>query len=124
MSNWSEGDGRWLVLAELVDGGDRYQDLHEALGGISYKVLTDTLRRAERNGLIGRRLDPGTRRDRHPLRPHRAGRSLDEPLDGLTRWIDANWELVVAAAATGMPVARESDCWASCPFLAVRPLTI
>jgi DNA-binding PadR family transcriptional regulator len=27
--------------------------------GISYKVLTDTLRRAERDGLITRHLDPG-----------------------------------------------------------------
>ena len=43
-------DGRWslAVLAELQDGGRRYQELDEALDGISHKVLTDTLRRAER----------------------------------------------------------------------------
>ena len=50
---------RWTlsVLAKLNDGGLRYQDLHDALDGISYKVLTETLRRAERDGLIARHLD-------------------------------------------------------------------
>jgi len=53
--------GRWTLalLAELSKGGHRYQDLHDALDGISFKVLTDTLRRAERDGLISRHLDPG-----------------------------------------------------------------
>jgi DNA-binding HxlR family transcriptional regulator len=39
--------GRWTlgVLAQLGDGGRRYQELHDALDGISHKVLTDTLRR-------------------------------------------------------------------------------
>ncbi len=48
--------GRWTlaVLAELAEGGLRYQDLHDALDGISYKVLTETLRGAERDGLIAR----------------------------------------------------------------------
>jgi len=51
--------GRWTqtVLTELIHGGRRYQDLHDAIDGISHKVLTDTLRRAERNGLIIRHLD-------------------------------------------------------------------
>jgi HxlR-like helix-turn-helix len=45
--------GRWTIalLAELSERGRRYQDLHEALDGISNKVLTDTLQRAERDGL-------------------------------------------------------------------------
>ncbi|MDA8284471.1 MAG: winged helix-turn-helix transcriptional regulator [Actinomycetota bacterium] len=53
--------GRWTlaVVAELEKGGRRSQDLHDALGGVFYKVLTDTLRRAERDGLISRRLDEG-----------------------------------------------------------------
>jgi DNA-binding HxlR family transcriptional regulator len=51
--------GRWTltVLAELAFSGRRYQDLHDALDGIAHKVLTDTLRRAERDGLITRHLD-------------------------------------------------------------------
>jgi DNA-binding HxlR family transcriptional regulator len=46
-----------LILAELSHEGRRYQDLHEALDGVSYKVLTETLRRAERDGLVARGLD-------------------------------------------------------------------
>ena len=38
------------VLSELITGGRRYQDFHDALDGISYKVLTEALRRAERDG--------------------------------------------------------------------------
>jgi hypothetical protein len=46
------------VLAELRDRGSRYQELTDALDDISHKVLTDTLRRAERDGLIVRHVDP------------------------------------------------------------------
>ena len=53
--------GRWTpgVLGELAAGGLRFQDLHDVLDGVSYKVLTDTLRRAECDGLIRRHLDSG-----------------------------------------------------------------
>jgi hypothetical protein len=49
-------DGRWTVavLTELQDGGRRYQELDH----VSHKVLTDTLRRLERYGLVVRHLDP------------------------------------------------------------------
>lgn len=55
------------VLAELLGQGHRYQDLYDALDGICYKVLTETLRRAEREGLIARarsRQPVSTRDDR------------------------------------------------------------
>jgi DNA-binding HxlR family transcriptional regulator len=50
---------RWTlaVLAGLLERGRRYQDLHDALDDISYKVLTETLRRAERDGLVAGHLD-------------------------------------------------------------------
>jgi DNA-binding HxlR family transcriptional regulator len=53
--------GRWTynVPGELSEGGRRYQDLHDALGGISHKVLTYTLRRAELDGLVMRHVDAG-----------------------------------------------------------------
>ena len=52
--------GRWTlaVLAQLADGGRRYQNLDDALEGVSHKVLTETLRRAERDGLISRHEPP------------------------------------------------------------------
>ena len=85
------------MLAELADHGRRYQDLHDSLQGISHKVLTDTLRRAERDGLISRTLDTG-RVDTSTLYELTAlGRSLDEPLAALGQWVDTKWDLVDAA---------------------------
>jgi DNA-binding HxlR family transcriptional regulator len=85
------------MLAELATGGRRYQDLHDALDGISHKVLTDTLRRAERNGLITRHVDAGRMDTATLYMLTDLGRSLDEPLGALGRWVDVNWDLVEAA---------------------------
>ena len=93
-SVWS--GGRWTV-AELADHGRRYQDLLDSLEGISHKVLADTLRRAERDGLISRTLNP-RRVDTATLYELTAhGRSLDEPLAALGQRVDAKWDLVDAA---------------------------
>ena len=43
----------------LAGGGRRYQDLDDALDGVSHKVLADILARAERDGLVVHHLDPG-----------------------------------------------------------------
>ena len=91
--------GRWtlMLLAELAAGGGRYQDLHDRLNGISHKVLTDTLRRAERDGLIRRHLDSGRTDTANLYELTDLGRSLEEPLAALGRWVDANWDQVEAA---------------------------
>lgn len=92
-------DGRWTlgVLAELVNGGRRYQDLHDALDGISYKMLTETLRRAERDGLVARHLDPGRIETATLYELTDLGRSLDVPLAAMAEWADRNWQSVEAA---------------------------
>ena len=86
-----------MVLAELAAGGLRYQDLHDVVDGVSHKVLTDTLRRAERDGLIRRHLDSERTGTATLYELTDLGRSLDEPLAALGRWVDVNWELVEAA---------------------------
>jgi hypothetical protein len=67
-------------VSELARGGRRYQDLQDALDGISYKVLAETLRRTERDDLIARHLDAG-RVERTTLCEHTgtgfAGRAAD-----------------------------------------------
>ena len=91
--------GRWTlpILAELAQEGRRYQDLHDALEGISYKVLTETLRRAERDGLIVRHLD-GERIETATLyQLTDLGRSLDVPLATMAEWADHNWQTVETA---------------------------
>jgi DNA-binding HxlR family transcriptional regulator len=91
--------GRWTlnVLAELSERGRRYQDLHDALGGISHKVLTDTLRRAERDGLVMRHVDAERVETATLYRLTDLGRSLDEPLVALDRWTASYWHQVEAA---------------------------
>jgi DNA-binding HxlR family transcriptional regulator len=91
--------GRWtlMVLAELAAGGLRFQNLHDVVDGVSPKVLTDTLRRAERDGLIRRHLDSGRMGTATLYELTDLGRSLDEPLAELGRWVEANWDSVEAA---------------------------
>ena len=91
--------GRWTlaVLSELSRAGRRYQDLHEALDGISYKVLTETLRRAERDGLIGRHLDPCRVETATLYELTDLGQSLDAPFVAMAEWANANWHAVEAA---------------------------
>jgi DNA-binding HxlR family transcriptional regulator len=102
--------GRWTlaVLGQLVDGGRRYQDLYDALDGISYKMLTDTLRRAERDGLIVRHLDGGRIETATLYELTDLGGSLDVPLAAMTEWADANWQTVEAARRHWGRLRRES----------------
>jgi DNA-binding HxlR family transcriptional regulator len=91
--------GRWTlaVLAQLADGGRRYQELHDALNGISHKVLTDTLRRAERDGLVTRHLDAARVETATRYTLTDLGISIDEPLAALDRWADSHWHQVETA---------------------------
>jgi len=76
-----------VVLAALRSGPRRRRELRAAIGGISDKVLTETLRRLLGNGLIERRA--------HAEAPPRVdyrltdlGRSLVEgPMAALGRWV-------------------------------------
>ncbi|NUR57567.1 MAG: helix-turn-helix transcriptional regulator, partial [Catenulispora sp.] len=52
--------GKWvtLTLAALEHGPQRYNALRRRIAGISPKMLTQTLRTLERDGLIGRTVTP------------------------------------------------------------------
>lgn len=99
LSNFLLDAGRWtlMVLAELLDGGRRYQDLHDSLEGIAHKVLTDTLRRAERDGLITRHLDDEHIQTATLYELTDLGKSLNAPLAAFDRWVEVNWEHVEGA---------------------------
>jgi DNA-binding HxlR family transcriptional regulator len=47
-----------LVLNALSDGPKRYSDLGRIVSGVSQKMLTQTLRNLERDGLVTRTLTP------------------------------------------------------------------
>jgi DNA-binding HxlR family transcriptional regulator len=91
--------GRWTltVVAQLRTRGRRYQELHDAIDGVAHKVLTETLRRTERDGLIARHLDAEHVETATLYELTDLGRSLDEPLAGFSHWVEANWEQVEAA---------------------------
>ena len=90
---------RWVlpVLAQLAVGGMRYQDLHDAIHGVSYKVLTETLRRAERDGLITRHLDDERIETTTLYELTDLGRSLGRPLAALAEWAEINGRAVETA---------------------------
>jgi DNA-binding HxlR family transcriptional regulator len=53
--------GRWgaLTLAALVDGPRRFSEIKRAVAGVSDRMLSQTLRRLEMDGLVSRRVEPG-----------------------------------------------------------------
>jgi DNA-binding HxlR family transcriptional regulator len=47
-----------LIITALADGPQRYSDLSRRIAGVSQKMLTQTLRSLERDGLITRSVTP------------------------------------------------------------------
>lgn len=85
-----------VVLFGLSQGPLRHKDLVTLIGGISKKVLTQTLRRLERYGLVSRQAHGGgPPRVEYALTP--LGHTLDEPIRMLTRWAEANGDAVLDA---------------------------
>ena len=77
--------GNTWVAVVLVALGERprtYTELHARIGGISKKMLTQTLRRVVGLGLVSRRPD-----DRH-YELTSLGQTLLEPISGLVRWAE------------------------------------
>ncbi|ALE84160.1 winged helix-turn-helix transcriptional regulator [Pseudonocardia sp. HH130629-09] len=75
----------WTPLVVHALGGEprRHGEIQTAVGGISRKVLTETLRRLEGHGLVERRHDPSG----HPeYRLTELGRTLLAPIEALTDW--------------------------------------
>ncbi|WP_280427492.1 winged helix-turn-helix transcriptional regulator [Nocardia brasiliensis] len=90
----------WLpvVVYMLRDGPMRPGDLRAAIGGISQKMLTQTLRRMERMTLVARhRYAEAPPRVEYELTA--AGRDLLTPIYALGDWVDKHGHAVNAAMA-------------------------
>src|SRR3977135_253211 len=74
-----------LVVSTLGDGPKRFNELRRALGSISQRMLTLTLRALERDGLVTRTVFP-TVPPRVDYELTRLGRSLLEPVSALGLW--------------------------------------
>lgn len=86
-----------LVLEELEENGTlRFTQLSRKIPGISQKMLTQTLRQMERDGLVDRTV--------HPVVPPKVeyrltdlGHGLSESFCGVWRWVEANLDAVEEA---------------------------
>ena len=85
-----------LVIGALAEGPLRFTQLRDRVGGVAPKVLTQTLRALERDGLLTRTV--------HAQVPPRVdyeitelGRSLTGPLAVLTDWAESHVGSILAA---------------------------
>ncbi|MDG4825962.1 helix-turn-helix domain-containing protein [Asanoa sp. WMMD1127] len=89
---------RWgvLVLGVLLDRPHRFSELRREIGGVSEKMLAQTLQTLERDGFV--------HRDAKPVIPPRVdysltpmGREVAERISSLARWVEARLDDVFEA---------------------------
>lgn len=90
-----------VVIWALRDGPRRPVELRERIGGISSKVLTETLRRLQSNGLVDREAHPGAP-PRVEYRLTALGRTLLASIDAVGAWAVEHGDEVMAA--------QEAEC--------------
>jgi DNA-binding HxlR family transcriptional regulator len=87
-----------LVIYSLAQGTKRYSELQREIGGVSQKMLTQTLRGLERDGLVERKVYPVVPpKVEYTLTP--LGRTLIEPLGAVCKWAEAHLQQLLAARA-------------------------
>ena len=87
-----------LVVLGLSDGRLRFGELRDRIGGVTPKVLTETLRNLERDGLVTRTVYAEVPpRVEYALTP--TGRSLKEPLHTIQQWAERHVDGILAARA-------------------------
>ena len=94
-----------LVVSTLGDGPKRFNELRKALGSISQRMLTLTLRALERDGLVTRTVFP-TIPPRVDYELTKLGRSLLEPVNTLGLWARKN-RTVIQEARRRFDVAKD-----------------
>ncbi|HWX48398.1 MAG TPA: helix-turn-helix domain-containing protein [Roseomonas sp.] len=93
------GDAWSVLVIERLDQSPRpvrFNELRRRVGEISQRMLTVTLRNLERDGLVTRRVIPGS----PPAVEYtlsELGRSLAVPTSALVRWSFAHYEAVETA---------------------------
>jgi len=88
-----------LVLVALSWGPMRHGELRRGLGGVSQKMLTQTLRTLERDGLITRTVTPSVPvRVDYELTP--LGADLRAVVQQIKVWAEANMGAVAEARST------------------------
>lgn len=85
-----------LVVNELGQGPRRFNEIRRALGSISQRMLTLTLRNLQRDGLVTRTVFP-TIPPKVEYELTALGRSLLVPVSGIGLWVRQNREAIQEA---------------------------
>lgn len=87
-----------LLVYALLPGPERFNALQRKVGGISQKVLSQSLRSLESDGLVVRTVTPSVPPQvEYALSP--LGLTLAEPLAAICRWSEAHLGELQAARA-------------------------
>jgi DNA-binding HxlR family transcriptional regulator len=82
-----------LILTALADGPQRYGELSRTIAGVSQKMLTQTLRTLERDGLLSRTVTPSVPvRVDYTLTP--LGESLLPIMAAIKNWSESHLDEV------------------------------
>lgn len=103
---------RWtaLVIYALAGGTQRYSELQRKIGGVSQKMLTQTLRKLELDGLVERRVYPVVPpKVEYSLTP--LGRTLTGPLRAICKWAEEHLPELERVRAIGNTRARRNNSW-------------
>ena len=94
-----------LIIRVLSKGTRRHNELQREISGVSQKMLTQTLRSLERDGLVARKVYPVVPpRVEYSLTP--LGRSLTEPLQAICVWAEKHLPELQAARARASRAAK------------------
>ena len=98
---WEHATGRWgaLVLGALAQGPLRFGALRRAVGGVSDRMLSQTLSNLERDGLVHRE-DHGTNPPHVEYSLTRAGREVAGRVLALVEAIHGVMPTVMASRAS------------------------
>tara|TARA_B100001059_G_C17462146_1_gene392683 strand:+ start:229 stop:618 length:390 start_codon:yes stop_codon:yes gene_type:complete len=89
---------KWSLIVIIVLGDEEYRfsELAKKIPDISQRMLTKTLRKLERDGMLQRRVTP-TIPPRVDYKMTVLGSSLSEPLNSMSKWATDNQTQVLAA---------------------------
>jgi DNA-binding HxlR family transcriptional regulator len=91
-----------LVISALEDGTLRFSELRRQIDGITQKMLTQTLRALERDGMVDREVRPTVPVTvRYTLTP--LGHSLADAVSVIRAWAYENMDSIAAARDTYEP---------------------
>jgi DNA-binding HxlR family transcriptional regulator len=97
-----------LVIYAVEKGFNRYSEIHRSIGCITHKMLAQTLRRLERDGILERKVyavvPPKTEYTLTPL-----GETLIAPIHAFFQWGEANMETVEQARVSYDDVQEQAE---------------